>query len=220
MGTEIAIIEPFKLPDVSRAVTMPPLPGWVGSRLELLKESDQPDPRTGRYRTAVTLPKSMLLTSSERLMLERHIRELEQLTGRTPINDAQEEAATLVVVTKMLLAKPAATKGETGAEARGEAYMAALDDIPTWAVAAAVRHWYRGECGPNYDYRWAPESADLRKLAHLELWRVAGRATQLRRLLAAEELVEFSDEHCAEMRQKIAALPKLFGAQRMSEAAE
>lgn len=211
MGTALTKIEPLKVPDVRRAVTMPPLPGWVGSRLELLRESEQPDPQTGRYRTVTALPKSMLLASSERILLERHIHELEQLAATTPIKDANAEATTLVVVTKMLLALPAATKGETGAEARGEAYMAALDDVPSWAVAAAVRLWYRGQCGPKHDYRWAPVPAVLRNLAHLELWRVAGRAAQLRRLLAAEELLEFSEEHCAEMRARIAELPKEFG---------
>lgn len=220
MGTELAKIEPLKLPDVRRAVTMPPLPGWVGSRLESLRESEQPDQQTGRYRTVMALPKSMVLASSERILLERHIRELEQMATRTPINDAQDEAATLVVVTKMLLALPAANKGETGAEARGEAYMAALDDVPSWSVAAAVRLWYRGECGQKHDYRWAPVPAELRNLAHLELWRVAGRSAQLRRLLLAEELLEFSEEHCATMRGRIAELPKQFGIQQMSEASK
>lgn len=59
------------------------------------------------------------------------------------------KAATLIVLTKMMLSLPSSQQNEAGAEASGEAFQAALDDVPTWAVAAAVRRWYRGDCGLN-----------------------------------------------------------------------
>jgi hypothetical protein len=38
------------------------------------------------------------------------------------------------------------------------------------------------------------------------MWRVKERARILRKLLAAEPLNEFSDEHCAQMRARLAAV--------------
>jgi hypothetical protein len=59
-----------------------------------------------------------------------------------------------------------------------------------------VRRWYRGECGANergqpYDYHWRPSPAELRRIALFEKWRVQQRAETLRKLLAAEPLIEF-----------------------------
>jgi hypothetical protein len=83
--------------------------------------------------------------------------------------------------------------------------------VPTWAVAAAVRRWFRGDCGENergqpYDYRWRPAPAELRRIALLEKRRVQHRAQTLRHLLVAEPLIEFSEEHCAQMRARLAAV--------------
>jgi hypothetical protein len=83
--------------------------------------------------------------------------------------------------------------------------------VPTWAVAAAVRRWYRGECGTNergqpYDYHWRPAPAELRKTALVEKWRIASRADTLRKLLTAEPLIEHSDDHCKAMRTKLAEM--------------
>ena len=114
------------------------------------------------------------------------------------------------MVTKLMLALPSHQQNQLGAEASGEAFMAALEDIPTWAVAAGAHRWYRGDCGKNeldqpYDYRWRPAPADLRKIALTEKFRVYRRVTILRRLLAAEPEV-FSDEHCSRMRARLASV--------------
>jgi hypothetical protein len=107
-----------------------------------------------------------------------------------------------------MLTLPSSQQNEAGAEATGEAFQDALDDVPPWAVKAAVRRWYRGECGENecdqpYDYHWRPAPAELRRIALSELSRVKSRAGTLRRLLHAEPLIEFSDEHCAAMRTRL-----------------
>ena len=86
-----------------------------------------------------TLPSNLTLSPTERGEIERHVADLKSLCEQTPQADASWEADTLVVVTKLMLALPSAQQNEVGAEATGEAFMAALDDIPTWAVAAAVR---------------------------------------------------------------------------------
>jgi hypothetical protein len=151
------------------------------------------------------------LNPGERAEIERHIGELEALCNQTPINSAEWEAATLIVLTKLMLALPSSQQNEAGAEASGEAFQAALDDITTWAVSAAVRRWYRGHCGLNerdqpYDYHWRPAPAELRRIALVEKWRVEARARTLRKLLAAEPLIEFDEEHCAQMRARLAKL--------------
>jgi hypothetical protein len=161
-----------------------------------------------------TLPSNLTLGPAERAEIERHVLALKELCGQTPQSSADCEAATLVVITKLMLALPSTQQNELGAEASGEAFMAALDDIPTWAVAAAVRGWYRGDCGENehrqpYDYRWRPAPADLRRIGLTEKFRVYGRVKPLERLLAAEPRVEFSEEHCSQMRARLASLIKI-----------
>lgn len=118
-----------------------------------------------------------------------------------------------MIVTKMLLALAAPRTSETGAEAKGEAYMAALEDIPSWAVQEAVRGWYRGsslvlDAKMPHDFRWSPAPAILRRLAEIEAAKVKWRATSLQQIIDAEEKLEFSEEHCAAMRQKLVELFK------------
>jgi len=60
--------------------------------------------------------------------------------------------------------------------------------------------------GQPYDYHWRPAPAELRKIALVENWRVQHRTQTLRKLIAAEPLIEFSDEHCAAMRARLAAM--------------
>lgn len=152
-----------------------------------------------------------MLNQVERDELQRTIDGMIELCGRTPEKHAQFEGATLLVITKLMLALPSSQQNEAGAEATGEAFQVALDDMPTWAVAAAVRKWYRGECGTDargksYDYRWRPSPADLRRLAFAERDAVLSHVRTLKRLLAAEPLQEFSEEHLAHMHGRIAKL--------------
>jgi hypothetical protein len=199
------------LPDVRRLDQMPSLPAWVASRVALMKDEHQAALADGKHRKVPTLPASLTLALPERAEIERHIEELDALCKQTPLDGDEWEGATLIVLTKLMLALPASQQNEAGAEASGEAFQAALDDVPTWAVSAAVRRWYRGDCGLNefdrpYDYHWRPAPAELRRIALVEKWRVKHRADTLRRLLAAEPLIEFSDEHCEQMRARLAAV--------------
>jgi hypothetical protein len=199
-------LEPIQLPDLRRPERMPSLPAWVASRVASLRKECQPDPTTGKYREALTLPAHQTLSAIERETIDGHIVALEGCRRPTPVDDPATEEAVLVVVTKLVLALPAAKQNEASVEARGEAYMAALDDLPLWSVAAAARRWYRGEAGDKYDYHWCPAPADLRAISLNELSRVCARSEQLRRLLGAEQLIEYSDEHRVRMGERLAGL--------------
>jgi hypothetical protein len=199
--------ERMQLPDVRRLERMPSLPAWVALRIALLTIESQPD-ESGRRRPIPTLPCHLILKATEREEVGRHVGDLDALCRRTPADDPLAEQETLVLVTKMMLVLPSVTQNELSAEARGEAFMAALDDVPSWAVGSAIRRWYRGDCGhdPNgnpYDYHWCPAPADLRRVAWLEQYRVSSRADQLKKLLQAEPRIEFSSEHCRGMRERL-----------------
>lgn len=110
-----------------------------------------------------------------------------------------------------MLALPSSRQNEAGVEATGEAFQAALEDVPSWAVVSAIRKWYRGECGMNergesYDYRWRPAPADLRRIAYIERYGVLRHAGTLQRLLDAEPLLELSEEHSTRMRERLGEL--------------
>jgi hypothetical protein len=158
-----------------------------------------------------TLPSSLILNEAERHELDTHIRKLEDLCQPTPATSPEAEGVMLIDITKMMLALAGPKPNEASAEARGEAYQIALDDLPPWAVRAAIRRWYRGDAGENergepYDCHWCPAPADLRKIAMSELWRLKSRIENLKNLLRAEALIEFTDEHCHAMRVRLSAL--------------
>jgi hypothetical protein len=158
-----------------------------------------------------TLPASMTLTETERSELERHIAELGAVCEQMPEKDANAEQETLRAVTALMVVLPSMTMNELSAEARGEAYMDALDDVTSWAVKSAIRRWHRGDCGLNdqkkpYDYHWCPAPAELRRIAWFELNRILGRIKSLELLLRAEVRIEFSEVHRAEMVRRVAQL--------------
>jgi hypothetical protein len=190
---------------------MPSLPAWVDLRDASMKDEHQPDPLTGKHRMVPTLPTNLILSQAERDELMRHVRELDALCGPTPADDPAAEGDMLIDLTKMMLVLPAVRQNEASAEACGEAYLIALDDVPPWAVRAAIRRWYRGDGGKDErgqprDCHWRPAPADLREIATGELWRVKARATKLRKLLRAEPLIEFSDEHRSVMLARLSTL--------------
>jgi hypothetical protein len=176
-----------------------------------MKDEVQPNPQTGKWRTTPTLPSTLILSESQRAALENHVQDLEQAGGPTPADSAEAEAAMLIELTKMFMVLPASAQNEASAEARGEAFIAALDDMPLWAVQSAVRRWYRGDAGADargqpFDSHWCPAPADLRRVALRELWHVRERIAVLRKLLAAEPLLEFTEEHCQAMRLRLSRL--------------
>jgi hypothetical protein len=204
MRTDLAIIEPLPVP--APANPTPALPAWLNTMTADLAINQQPD-ATGRWVNLWTLSSS-LPTPSQRLALERHRDQLAALLEQTPINNDNCAKRTFGLVAKLILAKPSRTSGPETTEARVETYNIALDDVPTWALAAAIRKWHRGQCDRSfeyrggecvvaYDYRWAPESADLRKIALRETNELHCRVTTIDHIIAA---VPFRD--CAAERKK------------------
>jgi hypothetical protein len=206
-------LEPIQIPNVHRLDRMPSWPAWVASRVASMKDEWQTSIADGKYRTVPTLPANLTLSQGERAEIETHVAALDVLSAQTPDNGAEWEGATLIIITKMMLVLPAQQQNEAAAEATGEAFQSALDDVPHWAVAAAVRRWHRGDCGVHdrghpYDYHWRPDSAALRRIALSDVWRVKQRAVTLRRLLASEPLIEFGAEHRQQMQERFGTLIK------------
>lgn len=226
MAQQLALIEPIPLPDINRPTRTTSLPEWLVLRLAAAK----PESKTvgGQYQEIITLPAVLIPTESQRSMISSYCRVIEDLCSQTPDSSEDAERAVLVVTSKMLLALASPKNSETGSEAKGEAYLAAVEDLPHWAVAAAVRGWYRGSCDQTerqpHDFRWAPAPAVLRKIAFIEMQKVKGRAIAMRKLLIAEPVVEYSDDHRATMLDRISGLfggmTKLRPATPAQEAAE
>jgi hypothetical protein len=92
-----------------------------------------------------------------------------------------------------LLASPVANGTQEAGRARAEAYLVALDDIPPWAIAEAIKRWHRGECGHGYNYRWAPAPAELRELSNERLRPAKETIAHLEALLGALSLERAMD---------------------------
>jgi hypothetical protein len=73
--------------------------------------------------------------------------------------------------------------------------MYALDDIPAWAISAAVSKWHRGECGADQNYSWAPAPAVLRKVAEGLLVPVRAAIARISDLVNARPLDELMESH-------------------------
>jgi hypothetical protein len=192
------IVKIGPLPVPTERVPTPSLPAWVTSRQSVLAPNLQLD-ASGKWGEPLTLPTAMLPADGQREAIENHIRHLNFLLLQTPQLNEEWEKKTFVAIGKLMLVKPARAGGPEAAEARAEAYSDALDDVPHWGVTLAIRKWHRGECGTNehgepYDYRWAPESADLRRLARREAREVRARVEELERLLGAVAFRDCSAE--------------------------
>jgi hypothetical protein len=140
-----------------------------------------------------------MLTKQHRTAIEAHIEQLRGFLAQTPEADAEFEKATLVLVTKLLLVLPSQRTTEAASEAKAEAYIMALEDVPYWAVEAAVRKWFRNDCGVDergrpFDYQWAPSPGPLRRIAQVEAGRLLERIVVLERLLHAVEYVDCAAE--------------------------
>lgn len=139
-----------------------------------------------------------------------HIDALRQLLSMTPKASQDYDGRVMTALTRMLLTLPSQRTSEIGAEAAGEAFMVALDDIPYWATEEAIRLWYRGEHDQDqkapFDFSWRPSPAVLRKLAKRMEWRIGSRVTDLNKLLGAEAAIEFTDDHCVRMKARVADL--------------
>jgi hypothetical protein len=117
-----------------------------------------------------------------------------ELRARSEANDnAENRKSRFELVANMLLAYPVAGGSVESGRARAIAYLAALDDVPPWAIAEAIRRWHRGECGHGYNYRWAPAPAELRELSIEHLRPAKEFITHLEAVLGALSLERAMD---------------------------
>jgi hypothetical protein len=160
----------------------------------------------------------MIPTDSQRAALERYRDQSAAILESTPINDDDCAKQMIALVGKLVLAKPARANG-LEAEARIEAYTMALDDVPVWAIGTAIRKWHRGQCDRSfdcrggrveYDYRRAPESADLRKIALRETYGVKDRVRSISLILDAVPRTEPDERNQEAVRAIIADAIKGF----------
>jgi hypothetical protein len=205
MPKQLTTIELIPLPDVRRVGKLCSLPQWVEERLGALKSEPQPD-ATGKHRMVPVLPMALILGRDHKSLIEHHVSALERTLAMTPTENPKCAEVTMIAVSKMGMVLAGRESGEYAAEARGEAYMDALDDVPSWAVQEAIRKWHRAEYGPKHDYKWQPVPATLRELAQIEVYRVRSTLRRLGELMSAVPLVEFTDEHRADMRARLSAL--------------
>lgn len=205
MAQDLAKIEPIPLPDVQRPAKLTLLPEWAEVLCATLKTETQRD-RFGKYRVIAFLPREMMPSKTHCGLITNHAAALDKVLAMTPESDFRHAEQTVTAISKMMLTLPSREAGDLAAEAKSEAYMAALDDVPCWAVQEAMRRWYRGECGAKHDYRWQPAPATLRELALVETYRVRAVRRKMSQLLTAEPLIEFDEGHCQRMREKIQSL--------------
>ncbi|MBR1286814.1 hypothetical protein JQ597_32640 [Bradyrhizobium sp. AUGA SZCCT0177] len=107
------------------------------------------------------------MTAEERLSIRRGVAELR--AAIEPDDGPENRMARLQLITSLLLAYPITNAAPGAARAQGEAYLAALDDIPPKIVEEVIRRWHRGEYGPSHNYRWRPLPAEMRQLCQEHL---------------------------------------------------
>jgi hypothetical protein len=160
------------------------------------------------------LSKDLMLTSSERGEVQRHIGELERFTrldqpielrGATLTNDQAHG-----VMIASLLLKGGAKLDQQSSDALTEDYLDAIEDLPAWSVREAIRKWNRAESprldGKPHSYDFRPSPPTLRRLAWHEMIALRGRMIELQKLCDAQPLIEYSDEHRQDMLNRVAGL--------------
>jgi hypothetical protein len=209
MGTQIALFDPIQLP--TNPAQLPSLPAWLQQRSGALGSATQPD-SSGRHRQMTTLPKDLILNSSERAEVQRHIHELDRFTRLDEMITIREttmdnDSAIGVIVAGLLIKGGGQKLDKASADALTEDYLDALEDLPAWSVREAMRKWNRAESPPldgkRHDFNWKPTPPTLRRLSHHELAGVKERIISLQKLCDAVPLIEYSDEHRESMLKRL-----------------
>lgn len=201
MGTQVAIFETIQLPDPRRPATLPSLPAWAerlngAVRLELQMT---PDGTTFERQEVLVLPPELMPTPDQRQAMMTHQSSLRSFLQDTPALSASAETRVATAVSKLLTVLAGERKSDLVEEARSDVYLDVLDDVPCWAVEAAVRRWFKHDCGTDergraHDYRWAPDPGTLRKIAQEDVYALGARIGKVQRLLDAREYVDCSEQ--------------------------
>lgn len=148
----------------------------------------------------------MTLSEQAKGFVESHIDELSGLLTLTPLNNSDYAQATMTVITEMTAVLAGKETGELSGEAKGKAFMIALEDVAYWAVQEVQRRWYRADYGPDYDYKWMPLPPTIRQLALQEEFLVKNTIYKMKDILLAEPFIEGAAEKAAEMAVRVQSL--------------
>jgi hypothetical protein len=199
MATEVTVFEPIKAPDPRRPAMLPSLPLWAArlngaARIELQLTLDG-----STFQDVMTLPADLMPTEAQRQAMTNHQDSLRSYMLDTPALSDQAETRVATAIAKLVTVLAGERKSDLADEARSEVYMDVLDDVPCWAVEAAVRRWFKHDCGSDergraHDYRWAPDPGTLRKIAQQEAYALSTRIGQIQRVLEARPYVDCTEQ--------------------------
>ena len=111
------------------------------------------------------------------------------------------DEAKLGIVNTLMMGLAVGKASEAAIDARMDLFEMALDDVPAWAVAEAVRRWVKRACPPSIDknpnYTWPPAPQTLRAMAYDVIAPYVCTMDMLRKLLSAETKDAAFDERPA-----------------------
>jgi hypothetical protein len=174
MANDLAVhhVDPLAL------ISSPECRAWRRISLGTIKHEGLP--------TRTYLSGQLILTDDERIRIRRKIAELRAACEAD--DGTENRKARLGLVADLLLAFPIPNGTSEAGRARATAHLVALDDIPLWAIAEAIRRWHRGECGHGYNYHWAPVPAELREVSKELLRPIRETIAHLEAVLSALSL--------------------------------
>jgi hypothetical protein len=197
MATDLATIEPIRLPDPHRPGTLPSLPEWAerlksAVRIELQMTGD-------KFTDLMVLPPDLMPSAQQREMLTHHRDSLRSSLLDTPAISIAAETKVATAVTRLRSVLGGARNSELGEEGAAETYLVVLDDVPCWAVEAAAWKWLKhdggtDERGRQHDYRFAPDPGTLRAIALRIAWEFSARVRAVQRVLDARQFVDCSKQ--------------------------
>lgn len=201
MGTQLAIIEPIKLPDPRRPATLPSLPEWAerlknGVRLELQLTADG---KSFEKSEVLVLPPELMPSPQQRQAMTGHRDSLRSCLFETPAHSVVAETRVATAVSKLLTVLAGEKKSDLVEEARSDVYLDVLDDVPCWAVESAVRSWFKHDCGVDergkaHNYVFAPDPGTLRKIAQTFVYALGARIGTIQRILDARQYIDCSKQ--------------------------
>lgn len=180
MGTAIAVRSST---DLQALISSPELLQLRRISLGTVKHPGQP---TRKY-----LSGGLTLTADVRARIGARLAEMRAVAEA---DDGQENRKSrLALIASMLMAYPMAGGSEETGKARAQAYLAALDDVPPWAIADAIKRWHKGQFSGEHNYRFAPAPAELREGCMHILQPAKQTIAHLEDVLAASTIDEAMD---------------------------
>lgn len=122
----------------------------------------------------------------------------QMLDPELPVGDVSAADAKTTLLTIMMLGLGRGQQQtELGSAAKYDLYDSATDDLPAWAIAAAIRRWTKRGCPASIEkephYSFPPSPGTLGAMAKLEMEAIQKNHDRLKKLLAVEELTTALD---------------------------